>query len=301
MEPCADGQSMQLKQRAVIEFLTAEGVTPKEIHQRMQAVYGDCIDVSTVCHWVTKFKNVEVGTSDLRDKQRVDRLIQDYCLITQREISSILSISQECVGHIIVLLGYQKIFARWVPRMLMPEMKVHRLEICQEVLSHYENEGDAFLHSIVTGDETWLHHYDQETKCQSMEYRHKDSLQKKKFKTQHPTGKNHDNSEKGNVFLQHDNARPHTSHATTAELQRLDLTTVWHPPYSPDLASSDFHLFPIMKEDLREHHYASDEDVEITVRRWLWKQSVDFFRDSFRKLVHRWQKCIQLSGDYMEK
>ncbi|XP_076056534.1 uncharacterized protein LOC143034410 [Oratosquilla oratoria] len=36
--------STRLKQRAVIEFLTAEGVTSKEIHRRMQAVYGACID-----------------------------------------------------------------------------------------------------------------------------------------------------------------------------------------------------------------------------------------------------------------
>ena len=37
------------KQRAVIEFLTAEKVPPIEIHRRMQAVYVDqCIDVSTL-------------------------------------------------------------------------------------------------------------------------------------------------------------------------------------------------------------------------------------------------------------
>ena len=71
MEPCADGQSMRFKHRAVIEFLTAEGVTPKEIHQRMQAVYDDCVDVSTVRRWASKFKEDEVGTSDLYDKQRV--------------------------------------------------------------------------------------------------------------------------------------------------------------------------------------------------------------------------------------
>ena len=107
--------------------------------------------------------------------------------------------------------------------------------------------------------------------------------------------------EKGNVFLQHDNARPHTSRATTAELQRLNLTTVQHPPFSPELAPSDFHLFPIMKEDLRGHHYAFYAHVERTVRLWLRKQCVDFFRDGFRKLVHRWRKCMQLSGDYVEK
>jgi len=45
---------VRFKQRAVIEFLTAENVPPIEIHNRgMQAVYGDQhVDVSTVRHWV---------------------------------------------------------------------------------------------------------------------------------------------------------------------------------------------------------------------------------------------------------
>ena len=44
---------VRVKQRAVIEFLTAEKVPPVEIYRRMQAVYGDqCVDVSTVRSWV---------------------------------------------------------------------------------------------------------------------------------------------------------------------------------------------------------------------------------------------------------
>ena len=50
------------KQRALIEFLTAEKVPPIEIHGRMQAVYGDqCVDVSTVRCWVRQFKDGELG------------------------------------------------------------------------------------------------------------------------------------------------------------------------------------------------------------------------------------------------
>ena len=49
------------KQRAVIEFLTAEKVPPIEI-RRMQAVYGyQCVDVSTVRRWVWRFKDGELG------------------------------------------------------------------------------------------------------------------------------------------------------------------------------------------------------------------------------------------------
>ncbi|XP_070591273.1 LOW QUALITY PROTEIN: protein MIS12 homolog [Erythrolamprus reginae] len=46
MEACTEYSAIRFKQRAVIEFLTAKGVPPIEIHHRMQAVYGDdCIDV----------------------------------------------------------------------------------------------------------------------------------------------------------------------------------------------------------------------------------------------------------------
>jgi len=44
-----------------------------------------------------------------------------------------------------------------------------RLEICQQFFLHYENEGEAFLHSTVTTDEMWVYHYKSETKCQSVE------------------------------------------------------------------------------------------------------------------------------------
>ena len=60
---------VRFKQRAVIEFLTVEKVPPIEIHRRMQAVYGDqCVNVSTVRRWVTRFKDGQLGQADLSDK-----------------------------------------------------------------------------------------------------------------------------------------------------------------------------------------------------------------------------------------
>ena len=35
---------------------------------------------------------------------------------------------------------------------------------------------------VVTGDESWVHHFDPESKVQSMEYRHKTSPSPRKFK-----------------------------------------------------------------------------------------------------------------------
>ena len=55
MEELSD---IQFKQRAVIEFLTAEKVPPIEIHRRMQAIYSDqCVDVGTVRFFFFKGKS----------------------------------------------------------------------------------------------------------------------------------------------------------------------------------------------------------------------------------------------------
>jgi len=53
------------------------------------------------------------------------------------------------------------------------------------------------------------------------------------------------------VLLLHDNARPHTACATVNLLERWSWEILEHPPYSPDLAPSDFHLLPNMKKHLR--------------------------------------------------
>jgi hypothetical protein len=50
-------------------------------------------------------------------------------------------------------------------------------------LKRYREEGDQFLLNIVTGDESWIHHFDPEEKRLSMQYRHTSSPRPKKFKT----------------------------------------------------------------------------------------------------------------------
>ena len=73
--------------------------------------------------------------------------------------------------------------------MLTPELKENRLEICRELLQRHADEGDAFLDNIVTGDETWCHHYEPESKRQLMEWHWPGSPTQKKFKMQKSAGK----------------------------------------------------------------------------------------------------------------
>jgi transposase len=140
--------STRLKQRAVIEFLSAENITPAEIHRRLQAVYGEnTVNRTTVNHWANKFRDCEPGHANIVDQPRsgrpvsmtddkhqkqVDELIKHDRRITQKQIAGRLGMSKERVGSIIGLLGYTKVCSRWVPRMLTPEKK--RVEICEELL-----------------------------------------------------------------------------------------------------------------------------------------------------------------------
>jgi len=67
--------------------------------------------------------------------------------------------------------------------------KEKHLDICKRLSDCYGAEGDHFLERIVTGDETWTHHYEPQIKHQSMDWKHGHSPTKKKFKTHSTAGK----------------------------------------------------------------------------------------------------------------
>lgn len=101
-----------------------------------------------------------------------------------------------------------------------------------------------------------------------------------------------------NLYYQHDNARPHVARKTVAKLDELGFKVLLHPPYSPDLAPSDFYLFGPLKSALRGKKYVCVEDIQRDITAWLDSKSTDFFDAAFAKLPKRWQKCINHDGDY---
>jgi hypothetical protein len=71
--------------------------------------------------------------------------------------------------------------------------------------------------------------------------------------------------------------------------------------YSPDLAQSDFHLFGPLKQHLGGRRFHSHEEGEITVREWLRMQEPNFYSDGSFEFVLRWDKCINVIRDCVEK
>ena len=120
-------------------------------------------------------------------------------------------------------LGFHKVCSHWVPRQLTPQHKSQRMGLSLQHLQRHQDEGDDMLSRIVTGDESWVHHYEPETKRASMQWKHSVSPVHKKFKV-----------------------------------------------------------------------------TPSAVRAWFRQQPKEFYAAGFQGLVKRWDKCLNLFGDYVE-
>jgi histone-lysine N-methyltransferase SETMAR len=158
-------------------------------------------------------------------------------------------------------------------------------------LAHYCKEGDDFLKWIVTGDETWVHHYQPETKEKRMQWKRALYPVAKKFKTQPSAGKLMLTmfwDSQGPILVTYLECGTTITSATYCDMlkrglkpavyakkrERLTegflllhssvcphivartLEKLWevmvHPAHSPDLAPSDFHLFELLKNFRKE-------------------------------------------------
>jgi len=85
------------------------------------------------------------------------------------------------------------------------------------------------------------------------------------------------------------------------KLRDLHYKLLEHPPYSPDLAPSDFYLFPKFKLFLAGQLFSSNQETIAAVEEYFADLTKDHYKDRIMELEHRWNKCISLKGDYVEK
>jgi len=86
------------------------------------------------------------------------------------------------------------------------------------------------------------------------------------------------------VLSLHDNAPAHQALATQKKLAYLDFQCLDHPPYSLDLAPSDYHLFPGLKKQLKGGHFSSNAEVIAIAETWLDEQTSEFFFEWLAKV-----------------
>ncbi|KAG5325394.1 MOS1T transposase, partial [Pseudoatta argentina] len=100
------------------------------------------------------------------------------------------------------------------------------------------------------------------------------------------------------VILLHDNARLHVAKPVKTYLETLKWDVLPHPPYSPDIAPSDFHLFRSMAHGLADRRFHSYEEAQKWIDSWIASKDMSFFRRGIHVLPERWSKVVESDGKY---
>jgi len=105
---------------------------------------------------------------------------------------------------------------------------------------------------------------------------------------------------KGVLFL-HDNIPAHRVLAIQKKLAYLGFQCLDHPPYSPDLASSDYHLFSGLKKRLKGRHFSSDAKVIAAAETWLDGQVSEFFWVACKSKSNGLRSVLSFVGGMLNK
>jgi len=102
------------------------------------------------------------------------------------------------------------------------------------------------------------------------------------------------------LFL-HDNAPSHRALATHKKLPYLGFQCLDHPPYSPDLAPSDYHLFPGLKKKIErspffDRHGGHCCRGDLVRRTTLW-----IFLSGLQKLEQGLRSVLSFVGSVVNK
>jgi hypothetical protein len=165
----------KVEQRANVKFWVKLGKSVTETLNMLRQAYGDEAMSRTQCfEWYRRFKG---GRTSLEDDERsgrpstsitpenVERIRELVHADRQRMINNtadIVGVSYGSVQTILMLeLNMRRVTAKFVPRLLTPEQKEHRVAVCQDLCEHAV-DNPSFMSRIITGDESWVYGYDRD-------------------------------------------------------------------------------------------------------------------------------------------
>ena len=172
------------EQRVNIKFLCASGRTPIQCWESLRDVYGqDAASKSTVRYWHRRFWG---GDTDVADKPRngrpssvrtpdavdqVRNIVDCDRRRTVRSIAAEVGINRSTTHKIIKKnLKMSKVCAKFVPRILTPELKHARIQMCEMNLQMLRDD-PYLIDKIVSGDKSWFAVFDPEKKSASAQWK----------------------------------------------------------------------------------------------------------------------------------
>jgi len=226
---------------------------------------------------------------------------------------------------------------KWVPHLLTQELREKRSAECRALLDILKLQRENDFRDIVTGDESWIF-LDSKPKSvwlasdAALPVRVSQTIGAEKrmlivfwgvqgivYKAWLPKNESITASffcddvlphlaemfaTKGEnrrqfTYVHMDNARPHTAKATLEKMKVLKLKRTPQPPYSPDVAPTDFFLFGWLKGKLETRTFASEDDLFEAVDEILATLSADQIRRVFNTWISRLELVIQSMGHYI--
>ena len=169
------------EQRVYCKIRAQLGFSPIEVHADLQKVYGNgVLKYAAVCKWVCRLND---GRESIENDPRVGRpvsvlmeknvatvktLNEEDAHSTVQEIEELSGIHSSSVLKILhERLGLHKICAHWVPHLLTDEQKQSRVRLASQVIEKYGKYDPRRLEEIVTGDETWIYHFQPDSKAKN--------------------------------------------------------------------------------------------------------------------------------------
>lgn len=272
--------------------------------------------------------------SDKMDLTGLKDLLEADPRQTTRCLASALGCSHTTIEKRLNEFGYRSMLGAWVPHDLTSSQQYQRDDICTSLLSLKRTHD--WLDHIITGDEKWVLYINNTRKrqwvgpTQSPLPTPKPEIHPKKVMLSvwwgvhgviywellpvNTTVNAHvycaqldklkrkleaDRPNHGKVYFLHDNARPHVAKSTRKKLLDFGWEILPHPPYSPDLAPTDYHLFRSLSNSLRGKEFQEETDIIEYLSDFFDSQPKDFYRRGIHSLPTRWQEVVDSDGAYI--
>ena len=318
--------------RHILLYYFRKGRNASQAHKKLYALYGNEALKERQCqNWFAKFRSGDFSLKDAQrsgrpvevDKTHIMAIIDSDRSSTTREIAEKLNVSHTCIQKRIKQLGYVKKLDLWVPHQLDEIHLKQRISICDSLLKR--NEIDSFLKRLIIGDEKLIVYTAQTTP--KAEIRQKkiilsvwwdykgilyfELLSKKQMINSNVyvqqlaklndalQEKRPELADHKRVVIQHDNSKFHTSLVARQKLLELGWDVLSHPPHSPDLAPSDYHLFRSMQKSLNGKIFNDADDVKSHLIQFFADKNQKFYEHGIMILPERWQKVIEKNGQHL--
>nr|pir hypothetical protein B0564.5 - Caenorhabditis elegans [Caenorhabditis elegans] len=297
------------------------------------------LSYNTAKSWFQKFKNGDFSLEEIErsgrpvelNEEDLVKLVEEEPRLSLREMEEKLECCHSTIARHLGRLGFTSKLGTWVPHELSASQKLTRVNVCTQLLT-FRRKFD-WLNNLVTGDEKWVLYVNHSRKRQWLPIGEKGiptpkpDLHPKKIMIcvwwgvqgpVHwellPTNKTITadyycaqldrvaekiNGKYEKLYFLHDNAMPHVAKKTFQKLQDLGWTVLPHPPYSPDLAPTDYHLFLSLSDYMRDKQFDDEEHLKTELSTFFSSRSPDFFSRGIMMLPSKWQQVVDTNGEYL--